>query len=72
MECPLCHQEMEHGVVTSRAPGAKFSSGDGWDVALGDLTGESLGSGIFYHRVIAERCLSCGTVVIPGLSSSDE
>lgn len=72
MDCPLCHEEMEHGVVTSRAPGAKFSSGDGWDVALGDLTGDTLGTGLFYHRVIAERCLSCGTVVIPGASSSDD
>ena len=72
MECPLCHQEMEHGIVTSRAPGAKFSSGDGWDVALGDLTGDSLGSGLFYHRVNADRCLSCGTIVIPGASSFDE
>jgi hypothetical protein len=72
MDCPLCHQTMEDGLVTSRAPGAKFSSGDGWDVALGDLTGDSLGSGLFYHRVVAERCLSCGTVVIPGSSSSDE
>ena len=72
MDCPLCHQDMEHGVVTSRAPGAKFSSGDGWDVALGDLTGSSLGSGFFYHRVAAERCLSCGTIVIPGAPTTDE
>ena len=60
------------GVVSSRAPDAKFSSGDGWDVALDDLTGDTLGSGFFNHRVIAERCLSCGNVVIPGSSSSGE
>ena len=74
LDCPLCHQAMEHGVITSRAPGAKFSSGDGWDVALGDLTGDSLGSGLLSPRhrsalFVLWHCRDSRVVVVPASES---
>jgi hypothetical protein len=67
MPCPQCQGEMSAGVVVGRSPGAKFKKARG---LAGDLTGIALTRGFFNHSVDALRCDSCGTVVIPGRSTS--